>query len=84
MSEAQGVLDIIKQARQERRADLQEIADSHIGITATSILLLNQAQLNCRLTGADPNAVVDVPVNGNGGTGEPQGPDFSTPGTGAT
>ena len=84
MSNASEVMDLITRSRKERREDLQEISDSHVGITATSILLLNQAQLNARLIGADPNASVDVPVNGDGGEGEPQGPDFPDPGTGAT
>lgn len=69
---ASEVMDLIKQARQERREDLQEVADAHVGTTATTILLFNQARLAARLTDADPNAGIDVPV------GDP-GADFSSP-----
>lgn len=55
------VMDLLRQARLERREDLDGVMDAHIGNTATSILLLNQAQINARLLGADPNTEVDVP-----------------------
>ncbi len=57
---ADEVLNIIKRSRQERREDLQEIIDSHVGTTATTILLFNQARLAARLTDSDPNTPVDV------------------------
>lgn len=72
---AQEQLDLIKQARKERREDLQEVIDSHVGTTATSILLFNQARLAARLTDADPNTEVDVPDGGQDGS------DFSGPAT---
>lgn len=54
------LLDFIKRARANERADAQSVADSHIGMTATTILLHNQARIAARLLGADPNAVVDI------------------------
>lgn len=57
---ADEVLNLIKQARQERREDLQQVIDSHVGTTATTILLFNQARLAARLTDSDPNSSVDV------------------------
>jgi len=59
------VMNIITQARRERRTDLQEIADAHVGLAATSILLLQQARLGARLTDADPNSPVDVVLPGD-------------------
>lgn len=73
MSAAQEALDIITQSRKERREDLQEIIDSHVGTTATTILLFNQARLAARLTDADPNSDIDVPE------GPATGSDFSSP-----
>lgn len=72
MSSAE-VMNLIKQARKERREDLQEVIDSHVGTTATTILLFNQARLAARLTDADPNTEVDIPM------GDPAGSDFTGP-----
>ena len=56
----QEVMAFIKQARMERREDLDEISKSHASQMATNILLTNQASLAARLINADPNAPVDV------------------------
>ena len=67
------VMALIKQARQERREDLQEVIDSHVGTTATTILFHNQARLAARLTDADPNTAVDAPI------GDLASSDFTSP-----
>ena len=63
---ASEVMEMIRAARKERREDLQEVMDAHVGATATSILLMSQARINARLVGADPNTEVDA-------LGEPTG-----------
>lgn len=60
MSDPFEQLRLIKEARQERREDLREIADDHIGNIASAILLMNAASINARLADADPNTEVDV------------------------
>lgn len=69
----QEILALMRQARLERREDLQSMMDSHIGTTATTILLQSQARRSARLIAADPNTPVDVPVDvpvGSGNSGE--------------
>jgi hypothetical protein len=58
---AEEIMALIRESRLERREDLQGVMDSHIGATATSILLLGQARLQARLFGADPNTEVIKP-----------------------
>jgi len=75
------MLAFIRDARKERREDLDEIARANEGANATNIMLLQQARIGARLTDADPNAPVDVTEAAPGVTteGESAGEEPESP-----
>jgi glutamine synthetase len=56
-------LRLIKEARAQDREDLQAIADANIGTTAATILAFNELRTADVFLNADPNTLVDVPVD---------------------